>query len=111
MKKYFKKRKLVNFHEKIKNPSTTWPQWYLDIRKPEIQMMEWLIAYYDGRTASTPKEYLEALINKTEYYQDYANVMKSLNIVPMSEVDRLDLKLKYISFLYNWVHYKKITGF
>jgi hypothetical protein len=54
---------------------------------------------------------LEALLDKSENYQDYVNEMNNHNITPMSEVDRLKMKLKEILVLYNWVYYKKITGF
>ena len=64
-------------------------------------MIKWIIGYYEGKTASKPIEYLEELINKSENYQDYISEMKNHNIVPSSEVDRLKLKLKDVSFLYN----------
>ena len=36
--------------------------------------------------------------------------MKNHNLEPNSEADRLKSKQKRISFLYNWIYYKKITG-
>jgi hypothetical protein len=55
-------------------------------------MLDWLIGYYENKTASTPKEYLESLINTTD-------IEPSKNL---SERIRL---------LYNWVNYKKIIEF
>ena len=57
-----------------------------------LDMLDWLIGYYENKTASTPKEYLESLINTTD-------VEPSKNL---SEKIRL---------LYNWIHYKNIIGF
>ena len=57
-----------------------------------LDMLDWLIAYYENRASCTPKEYLEDLINSQNLDGDIFN----------SERVRL---------LYNWVHYKKIVGF
>ena len=57
-----------------------------------LDMLDWLIAYYENRAACTPKEYLEDLINSPCLACDIFN----------SERIRL---------LYNWVNYKKIVGF
>ena len=57
-----------------------------------LDMLDWLIAYYENRASCTPKEYLEDLINSLNLDGDIFN----------SERIRL---------LYNWVNYKKIVGF
>ena len=57
-----------------------------------LDMLDWLIAYYENRAACTPKEYLESLINNQKLDGDIFN----------SERIRL---------LYNWVNYKRIIGF
>ena len=57
-----------------------------------LDMLDWLIAYYENRASCTPKEYLEDLINSPNLNGDIFN----------SERIRL---------LYNWVNYKKIVGF
>ena len=66
-----------------------------EFNKDQIHLLDilyWLIAYYEGRSACTPKEYLEFLINDQNLYGDIKN----------SERIRL---------LYNWINYKKIVGF
>jgi hypothetical protein len=57
-----------------------------------LDMLYWLIAYYEDRASCTPKEYLEVLIDAQNLYGDIKN----------SERIRL---------LYNWINYKKIVGF
>lgn len=57
-----------------------------------LDILNWLIAYYENRAACTPKEYLESLINSENLDGDIFN----------SERVRL---------LYNWVNYKRIIGF
>ncbi|MCK9273337.1 hypothetical protein M0P65_07410 [Candidatus Gracilibacteria bacterium] len=102
---------MVNYIKHLEHPKLPYPQGYIDNHKTEIDMLKWLIGCYEGRTASKPIEYLEALLDKSENYQDYVNEMNNHNITPMSDVDRLKMKLKEISVLYNWVYYKKIIGF
>ena len=112
IKRHFEKKKLVKFMERIKTPKSPFPVGYIDYHRTEIDCLEWLISYYSNRTASSPTEYLEALLNKPlENYRDYVFEMEKFNIVPMSEPDRLKVKLRTISFLYNWIYYKKIIGF
>lgn len=89
------KRKLVKFLNNLKNPPTSFPVGYLAAHKPKIDCIEWLIGFYEGRTASSPKEYLEAMITDEQLY-DYPSPAH---------------KLERIRFLYNWVYYKQITGF
>jgi len=56
-----------------------------------LNRIEWLIGYYENKTASTPKELLEALINS--------------NKIPSKD------DLEEIRLLYNWINYKTIVGF
>jgi hypothetical protein len=109
--KYFEKKKLVDYIKHLEQPEVPYSQGYINSHKTEIDILKWLVGYYEGRTASKPIRYLEALLDKSENYQDYVNEMNNHNITPMSEVDRLKMKLKEILVLYNWVYYKKITGF
>ena len=112
--KYFEKRKLVKYKKKLENPKVSFPSWYLESQKNRIEWLDWLISYYDGDTASTPKELLEAVLRKRQYqsqYQDYADEMKGRDITPISEIDWLRDSIEWADFLYQWVYYKKITGF
>jgi len=65
---------------------------FANSKKHLLDMLDWLIAYYENRAACTPKEYLESLINTTD-------VESSKNLS------------ERIILLYNWVNYKKIIGF
>jgi CTP:phosphocholine cytidylyltransferase-like protein len=109
--KYFEKRKLVKFLKNINKSNNEFPDGYLDFHKNRIEWLEWLIASYDGKTAK-PKMLLESLIKKNiNDYDSYVEEMERFNIKPMSEVDSLKYLVKHIEFIYNWVYYKKITGF
>lgn len=112
-KNYFEKNKLVKYYERLMNHTrVNLPENYLEYHKTEIDCLLWLIAYYENRTASSPKEYLESLINfNFDSYRDYANEMRDHDIVPLSEIERLKLISRQTKFLYHWVNYKKITGF
>lgn len=57
-----------------------------------LDMLDWLIAYYENRASCTPKEYLESLINSQNLD---GNIFHS----------------ERIRLLYNWVNYKRIVGF
>ncbi len=109
--KYIEKKKVYKYLERIEKPNIPFPVGYTDTHSAEIHCLRWLRGYYDGKTASTPKEYLEALINKHIDYSSYALEMDNHAIIPKSELDMVKMRLKEISFLYNWVYYKKITGF
>jgi len=89
----------------LMNPS------YWEDKKWLFDLIEWLIGYYEDRTASNPKEYLESMIKfNLNSYDDYVNEMERFNITPMSEVDKLKMLIHEINFLYNWVYYKRING-
>jgi hypothetical protein len=109
--KYFEKRKLLNYREHLRNPKVPFPDGYLAYHKPEIDCLDWLIAYYEGR-GGDPILYLEALIKyQYEDYKDYVCAMEAFNIEPLTEVQLLRRSKREISFLYNWIYHKKITGF
>lgn len=111
MTKYFEKLKLKKFLNHLNDPTVNYPEGYLEFHKDRIGWLQWLIHSYEGK-AGDPKMLLEALINSNlNGYEDYVNEMKRFNVTPMSETDRLKDLIKHINFLYNWVHYKKITGF
>lgn len=108
--KYFEKRKLVKYMEHLKNPKVPFPDGYLEYHKTEIDCLEWLIASYEGR-AGNPKDYLESLMNIKSHHDDYVSEMENHNIIPLSETDRLKMWIREINFLYQWIFYKRITGF
>jgi len=102
---YFKKRRenkekkiLIDYLNNLNDPNAQYPYWYIPIHQNKIDWIEWLIGYYEGRTASTPKELLEAYldpIHKTQCH-DYSALVS---------------ELETIKFIYHWVYYKQITGF
>lgn len=65
---------------------------FADSKEHLLDMLDWLIAYYENRAACTPKEYLEALIND-------------------QKLDGNKFNSERIRLLYNWVNYKRIVGF
>jgi len=65
---------------------------FIDSKVHLLDMLYWLIGYYENKTASTPKEYLESLINTTD-------------VEPSKHLS------EKIRLLYNWIHYKTIIGF
>jgi len=65
---------------------------FVNSKKHLLDMLDWLIGYYENKTASTPKEYLESLINS-------------------NDIDTSIHNYERIRLLYHWVYYKKIVGF
>ena len=113
LKKYKEKKRLTGFLHVLESPAMIkiLPEDYIDSHSIEIDMIKWLIAYYENK-ASEPILYLEALINlSTETYKNYAEEMERFNIVPLSETITHKHTLRQIKFLYNWIQYKKITSF
>lgn len=110
IKKIVEKRKLVKFLTRLQDKNNNYPDGYLESKKELIELLDWLIASYEGR-ASDPKVYLESLINAKYNYDDYVAEMKRFNITPLSEMDKLKMLNSDIKFLYDWVYYKRITGF
>jgi hypothetical protein len=68
-----------------------------------IDVLEWLVGYYENKTASTPKEYLESMINNIP--------LKSRKTKESEYIDFLKNRNEQIVLLYNWVYYKEIVGF
>ena len=64
---------------------------YLESKKKLISDLEWLIAYYEGRTGTTPEKLLEAYINNTHTNPE--------ELLPS------------IRLFYYWTKYKVIVGF
>jgi len=89
--KYFKIRKLQKYLDHLNDETIKWPVGYLEFHKNKIDLINWLINSYNSTTASTPKEYLESLLN------------------PIRKYDKNNTET--IIFLYHWVYYNKITGF
>ena len=96
--------------EHLKNPKVPFPDGYLEYHKTEIDCLDWLIAYYEGR-AGNPKDYLESLMKIKANYNDYAFEMEKHGIIPLTEVERLEMWIREINFLYQWIYYKQISGF
>lgn len=88
--KYFEKRKLKKFLSKIEN--NNFSNEYLEYHKYKIDCLKWLISYYEGCTAGSPKEYFESILNDLE------------NTYREGDADRLKV-------LYYWIYYKRIVGF
>lgn len=88
--KKFYKKKIQDFIDNLKRP--VFEQKYLMYHRYKIDALYWLLAYYDGRTASTPKKLLESYINGLD-------------------TDNRKSDLEWIRILYNWENYKEIVGF
>lgn len=84
--KYFKKRKLRKYLENLNSGKFT--KEYLNYHESKISCIEFLISYYENRTACSPKDYFKALLN-----------------------DKKGNNIEEISFLYYWIYYSEITGF
>ncbi len=80
-------KRLKDFFDRIQSM----PSDYKIHHNERLNCIVWLMAYYDGRAASTPKEYLEDLLIPVR--KDSANHIET------------------IKFLYHWVYYNEITGF
>jgi hypothetical protein len=92
IKNYFNKHKITKYLDNLKNNNFSIN--YIESKKENIECLEWIEAYYENRTACTPKELLEEYIHK----------YKIINSFDKDEVI-------WIKTLYYWVYYKKITGF
>jgi len=90
-KKYYHK-KINDFLENLKRP--IFEKEYLEHHKHKIDALEWVLAYYEDRTGSTPKELLETYLRR---------------MYPLSDNSRQ--LLEWISILYYWENYKIIEGF
>jgi len=89
--KRFEKQKVEKYLRNINENVFMFPKGYLETKTFEIETLNWILAYYNNKTASTPKEYLEALL-------------KDINTMTPE-------KMRTISVLYYWIFYKKIVGF
>jgi hypothetical protein len=89
--KYFEKQKVEKFLHNINANTFTFPEGYLETKTIEIDTLDWILAYYNGKTASPPKKYLEALL-------------RDINSMTPE-------KMRKISVLYYWVYYNEIVGF
>jgi hypothetical protein len=94
-----KLRKLREFHLNFMMHKSEFSMDYIASKENEITMVEWLIAYYEGRAASTPKKLLETYIRDCGYYN---------NTFSIKEYER---HCKCISVLYNWIYNDEIVGF
>jgi len=92
-------KRLKEYYNNIINPKSEYPKGYIESKKAQLMVLEWLIAYYEGRAASTPKELLEEFINRSDYLNNNATN------------DEHHINYVYISMLYNWIYYNRITGF
>lgn len=105
-------KKLLAYKHNLEYPRTPFPEGYLEDHKKRIEWLDWLIGSYEGR-AGNPKILLESLLslNPTTYYTNYKIEMETHFITPINEIDMLKDLVAHIGFLYQWVYYKKITGF
>lgn len=115
-RKIREKRKLIAFRKILSNSYNKFPEGYLESHQSRIECLDWLIGYYEGRTASNPKELLESMLKvccRHNTYSSYVEEMKSSTptIIPMTEAEQLKRWIHWIDFLYEWVNYKKISGF
>jgi hypothetical protein len=105
--RYFEKRKLIKFRNNLENNNVN----YLKHHKRRIEWLDWLISSYEGRTGDG-KRLLESLMRTNlGFYDDYVIEMKRIKVVPISEATWLKDLIMQIDFLYQWIYYKKITGF
>lgn len=95
-----KLRRLKKYYENVISPKSPFPVGYIEEKKGYISTLEWLIAYYEGRATSTPKQLLEMYILIVGYYHD-----KDLS------PEFVKRTLNAIVMLYDWVYKNKITGF
>jgi hypothetical protein len=95
--KWQEKNKIIKFLANIESNNfpdintSNFPDGYLESKRIELDALHWILAYYNGRTANSPKIYLEALL-------------KDINTMTPE-------KMRTINVLYYWVYYKEITGF
>jgi len=92
IKNYFIKRKIIKYLDNLEN--NNFPINYIESKKENIECLHWILAYYENRTACTPKELLEEILNKYK-------IINSFN----------EHDIIWIKTLYYWVYYKKIIGF
>lgn len=95
--KWQEKRKIIKFLANMDANNfpdiinSSFPDGYRKTKTVELDALHWILAYYNGRTANSPKVYLEALLK---------------DIKTMTPE-----KMRTINVLYNWVYYKNIVGF
>jgi hypothetical protein len=85
--------KLLNYKRMLESAKNL-PKGYKDEKIPELQAIDWLIAYYEGRACEEPKAIFESM----------------LNLCRDKEVVDKDL-IRFASFIYHWDKYKHITNF
>jgi cytochrome c peroxidase len=89
--KRFEKQKIEKYLNNINSNTYLFPEGYLATKTVEIETLNWILAYYNDKTVSTPKEYFEALL-------------RDINTMTPE-------KMRVINLLYYWTYYKKIVGF
>jgi len=85
------RHKVEKFLNNINSNTYLFPAGYLETKTIEINILNWILAYYNNKTVSTSKEYLEALL-------------RDINTITPE-------KMRAINVLYYWTYYKKIVGF
>ena len=85
--------KLLNYKRMIES-SKILPIGYKDDKIPELEAIDWLIAYYEGRASEEPKALFESM----------------LNLCRDKEIVDKDL-IRFTAFIYHWDKYKLITNF
>ena len=95
IKKYIHRRKAAKIAWYLDKISAM-PIEYRREKRPEISTLMWLHAYYEGRTASTPKFMLESQIILLTVSFDGQNK---------------EALCRVVALLYNWVHKGEIRDF
>ena len=85
--------KLLNYKRMIES-SKKLPVGYKDDKLPELEAIDWLIAYYEGRASEEPIALFESM----------------LNLCRDKEVVDKDL-IRFAAFIYHWDKYRLITNF
>jgi hypothetical protein len=89
LKKRREKAIIQDYLNRIKSINNT-DSIYYQSKTHLINILEWLLSYYDGKTVCPPKLYLEAMMRDTNHNK---------------------LNQEQIRLLYFWVYKKEIVGF
>ena len=88
-KKQKEKIVIQNYLKKLKDVNLT-NSIYYQSKTHLISILEWLLAYYEGKAGCSPKIYLEAMLRDTNHNK---------------------LNQEQIKLLYFWIYKKEIVGF
>jgi hypothetical protein len=86
-----KRKKLKKFIDRFNGPVFDTPAGYRELKTEHIEVLKWLLASYEMRSAVSPKEMLEHVLGN--YYWDAQK------------------KIIWAEILYHWIYNNKIAGF